>query len=107
MNALTRQVAIDYAPESIRCNAVVVGFINTGEADMQQLLSNPAFSAEIRRTIPMPRLGDPRDIANAVLFYASDESAYVTGTMLAVDGGMTNRLGIPDTSSKALMQKAE
>ena len=55
----------------------------------------------------MPRLGDPRDIANAVLFYGSDESAYVTGTMLAVDGGMTNRLGIPDTSSKALMAKAE
>ena len=107
VNALTRQVAIDYAPENIRCNAVVVGFINTGEADMQQLLSNPAFNAEIRRTIPMPRLGDPRDIANAVLFYGSDESAYVTGTMLAVDGGMTNRLGIPDTSSKALMAKAE
>lgn len=103
VNALTRQVAVDYAPEGIRCNAVVVGFINTGEAGMRRLLANDAFNAEIRRVIPIPRLGDPRDIANAVLFYASDESTYVTGTMLPVDGGMTNRLGIPDTSSKEVI----
>jgi meso-butanediol dehydrogenase / (S,S)-butanediol dehydrogenase / diacetyl reductase len=99
VNALTRQIAIDYAPELIRCNAVVVGFINTGEAEMQKLLNNESFISEIRRTIPTPRLGDPRDIANAVLYFASDESAYVTGTMLPVDGGLTARLGIPDTSN--------
>lgn len=103
VNALTRQVAIDYAPEGIRCNAVVVGFINTGEEGMKRLLANDAFNAEIRRVIPIPRLGDPRDIANAVLYLASDEAAYVTGIMLPVDGGMTNRLGIPDTSSKSVL----
>jgi meso-butanediol dehydrogenase / (S,S)-butanediol dehydrogenase / diacetyl reductase len=103
VNALTRQVALDYAPENIRCNAVIVGFIDTGEEIMRKLLANPVFSAEIRRTIPAGRLGDPRDIANAVLFYASDEASFVTGTMLSVDGGMANRLGIPDTSNKALI----
>lgn len=103
VNSLTRQVAIDYAPENIRCNAVVVGFINTGEEGMQRLLQNEAFNAEIRRTIPTPRLGDPQDIANAVLFFASDEAAYVTGTMLPVDGGLTSRLGVPDTSSKSVV----
>ncbi len=103
VNALTRQVALDYAPDGIRCNAVVVGFINTGEAGMRRLLANEDFNAEIRRTIPAGRLGDPRDIANAVLYFASEESGFVTGTMLPVDGGMTSRLGIPDTSSKALM----
>jgi NAD(P)-dependent dehydrogenase (short-subunit alcohol dehydrogenase family) len=55
---------------------------------MRKLLANEAFNAEIRRTIPAGRLGDPRDIANAVLFYASDEASFVTGTMLSVDGGM-------------------
>lgn len=103
VNALTRQLAIDYAPEAIRCNAVVVGFINTGEAGMQMLLNNENFISQIRKTIPTPRLGDPRDIANAVLFFASDEAAYVTGTMLPVDGGLTARLGIPDTSSKDVL----
>ncbi|WP_353681860.1 SDR family oxidoreductase [Sphingomonas sp. 67-41] len=104
VNALTRQLAIDYAPESIRCNAVVVGFINTGEAGMRKLLANEGFIKEVRRTIPTPRLGDPRDIANAVLFFASDESSYVTGTMLPVDGGLTARLGVPDTSNVAVLQ---
>lgn len=99
VNALTRQIAIDYAPENIRCNAVVVGFINTGEQGMRMLLANDDFVREVRRTIPTPRLGDPRDIANAVLFLSSDEAAYVTGTMLPVDGGLTARLGVPDTSN--------
>jgi 3-oxoacyl-[acyl-carrier protein] reductase len=103
VNALTRQLAIDYAPEAIRCNAVVVGFINTGEQGMRMLLKNENFISQIRKTIPTPRLGDPRDIANAVLFFASDESVYVTGTMLPVDGGLTARLGIPDTSSKDVL----
>jgi 3-oxoacyl-[acyl-carrier protein] reductase len=104
VNALTRQLAIDYAPEGIRCNAVVVGFIDTGEKGMRALLANEDFQREVRRTIPTPRLGDPRDIANAVLFFASDESAYVTGTMLPVDGGLTTRLGVPDTSNIAVLR---
>lgn len=106
VNSLTRQVAVDYAPDGIRCNAVIVGFINTGEPTMQKLVKNENFISAIRKAIPMPRLGDPKDIANAVLFYASDESAYVTGTMLPVDGGMTGRLGIPDTSSKDVLNQS-
>lgn len=103
VNALTRQIAIDYGPEHIRCNAVIVGFIDTGEAVMRKLLANDAFRAEVNKIIPAGRLGASRDIANAVLFYASDEADFVTGTLLAVDGGMGSRLGTPDTSSKALL----
>jgi 3-oxoacyl-[acyl-carrier protein] reductase len=47
------------------------------------------YIAAMERSIPMGRLGDPRDVANAVLFLASDEAAYVTGTTIVVDGGQT------------------
>jgi len=105
VNALTRQIALDYGPDKIRCNAVIVGFINTGMGGIRRLLANESFNAEIRKAIPIGRLGDPRDIGNAVLFFASEESSFVTGTMLPVDGGMTNRLGIPDTSNKEFAAK--
>ena len=48
---------------------------------------SPAFIAAMERSIPMGRLGTPRDVADAVLFLVSDESAYVTGTTIVVDGG--------------------
>jgi meso-butanediol dehydrogenase / (S,S)-butanediol dehydrogenase / diacetyl reductase len=103
VNNLTRHVAIDYGSEHIRCNAVIVGFINTGEEVMRKLLSNDEFRSEVHKIIPAGRLGVSRDIANAVLFYASDESDFVTGTLLPVDGGMGSRLPTPDTSRKALL----
>jgi 3-oxoacyl-[acyl-carrier protein] reductase len=103
VNNLTRHIAIDYGAEHIRCNAVIVGFINTGEEVMRKLLANEAFREEVYKIIPAGRLGVSRDIANAVLFFASDDSDFVNGTLLAVDGGMGSRLPTPDTSSKKLL----
>lgn len=81
---MTRQIAADYAKQHIICNAVAPGKIITGKP-------GPAASAEAIRyselRTPMPRLGRPGDVANAALFLASDESTYLTGVNLLVDGG--------------------
>jgi len=52
-----------------------------------------------RKVIPSPRLGSPLDIANGVVYLASDEAEYVNGMLLPIDGGMTCKLAIPDTSA--------
>ncbi|WP_420404868.1 SDR family NAD(P)-dependent oxidoreductase [Nisaea sp.] len=81
---MTRQIAGDYAAEGIVCNAVAPGKILTGK-------SGPAVDPDIlaysEARTPWPRLGRPRDVANAVLFLASDEATYITGENLMVDGG--------------------
>lgn len=81
---MTRQIAGDYAADGIVCNAVAPGKILTGK-------SGPAVDPDIlaysHARTPWPRLGLPRDVANAVLFLASDEATYITGENLMVDGG--------------------
>lgn len=89
LNHMTRVIARQYAAEQIRCNCIVPGMIRTPHADA--LYSNQDEAArghEFRDSrCPMGRQGSPWDIANAALFLASDEAAYVTGAMLVVDGG--------------------
>lgn len=89
LNHMTRVIARQYAAEQIRCNCIVPGMIRTPHADA--LYSNQAEAIkghEFRNSrCPMGRQGSPWDIANAALFLASDEAAYVTGLMLVVDGG--------------------
>lgn len=99
VNALTRQLAVDYGQFGIRTNAIVVGFTPTGGDIIEKMVSTPAFIEGIRRAIPSPRLGSPRDIANGCVYLASDEAEYVNGVLLPIDGGMSAQLGIPDTSS--------
>jgi len=82
---LTRAMAVDLAPYNINVNAVGPGVIET--AMTVNSLSNPARVEMFMSRIPLKRIGQPRDIANAVLFLASDEADYVTGTILYVDGG--------------------
>ena len=67
------------------CNAVAPGFIAT---EMTHDLSDE-FKAHVQKTAPAGRLGEPEDVAAAVLFLASDGAAYVTGQTLTVDGGLT------------------
>jgi 3-oxoacyl-[acyl-carrier protein] reductase len=82
---LTRTVAKELAGRSVTVNAVAPGFIAT---EMTAALGEELL-AKIRREIPLGRLGDPQDVADAVLFLASDAAAFITGHVLTVDGGLT------------------
>lgn len=84
MLGLTKTVAKELAPKNVRCNAVAPGFIQT---DMTDVL--PDKVKEMARTvIPMRRMGQASDIAKVVKFLASEDSSYMTGQVLSVDGGM-------------------
>jgi NAD(P)-dependent dehydrogenase (short-subunit alcohol dehydrogenase family) len=81
---LTRQIAADYAKHNIICNAVAPGKIVTGKPGRA---AEPRWMNYSHARTPMPRLGRPEDVANAALFLASDESTFMTGENLLVDGG--------------------
>ena len=82
VNGLTRSLARELAPDGIRVNAVAPGVIKT---DMVANLGQEMVD-RLAATIPLKRLGEPQDIANAFLFLASDLASYVTGEVLSVDG---------------------
>lgn len=81
---LTRQLACDYAGQQIICNAVAPGKVQTGAGG--RALDPAVMERAIART-PWPRLGRPDDVARAVLFLASADASFITGTTLMVDGG--------------------
>jgi len=80
----TRTVARELAKRGITCNAVAPGFIKT---DMTDVLPDKAKEMALA-AIPMARMGMPEEVASVIAFFASDDAAYVTGHVLAVDGGM-------------------
>lgn len=86
--ALTKQTALEYGSQGIRCNAVGPGLIPT-EGTAGAYGDDDAGRAARGRVLPLGRLGQPADIADAVAFFASDDSRYVTGQVLFVDGGLT------------------
>ena len=88
--ALTRGLAVEYAPFAVRVNALAPGFVET--ALTQRALKNPGIQRALLESTPLRRFGLPAEIANAALFFASDEASYVTGAELAVDGGMSASL---------------
>ena len=91
---LTRQMGLELAPHGIRVMAVAPGFVMT-EGNMALIMQNPQMAEMAAQDIPsmltskLGRVGVPDDIARAVLFCASDMSAFMTGSMLTVDGGET------------------
>ena len=84
---LTKSTAIQYAREGIRCNSVHPGPIET---DMiQDSLDDPAAMELRMQRLPMGRIGKPEEVAYGVIYLASDESSFVTGSELVIDGGTT------------------
>lgn len=82
---LTKSLAIAWAPDGIRVNAVAPGFIITEQSARAR--EDTAFTAAIEARTPLKRWGQPKDIAGAVMFLASDQSAFMTGATVPVDGG--------------------
>jgi NAD(P)-dependent dehydrogenase (short-subunit alcohol dehydrogenase family) len=83
---MTRQLAMEGSEHGIRVNSVSPGFIETNSTKGE--LDNPEFGSQMEARTLLGRFGQPEDIANAALYLVSDESAYVTGIDLVVDGGM-------------------
>jgi meso-butanediol dehydrogenase/(S,S)-butanediol dehydrogenase/diacetyl reductase len=90
---LTRVTAIEYAGRGIRVNCVCPGAIDTPL--LRPSLGIPGFALTTTAMIPMHRLGRPEEIANVVLFLASDLASYVTGAAVVADGGLTVQTGMP------------
>jgi NAD(P)-dependent dehydrogenase (short-subunit alcohol dehydrogenase family) len=87
LEQLTRQLAVEWGPRRITVNAVCPGTVRT---DMiRLLLERPGFLDGVQRASPLGRIAEPDDVAGAVLFLLSDLARYVTGHVLAVDGGQT------------------
>jgi NAD(P)-dependent dehydrogenase (short-subunit alcohol dehydrogenase family) len=83
---LTHQMAADYGPKGIRVNAVAPGVIETA-LTRERIAGDVRYQALNIDPIPFPRLGRPEDVANAIHFLCSEEAAYISGHVLAVDGG--------------------
>jgi NAD(P)-dependent dehydrogenase (short-subunit alcohol dehydrogenase family) len=92
--ALTRQMAVDYAPYNIRANCICPGPTLTPR--IERIIATSKESEKLKRIMISPvllrRFANPREIAYAVLFLASDEASFVTGTSLVVDGGQTTHV---------------
>jgi 3-oxoacyl-[acyl-carrier protein] reductase len=97
VNTLTRSMAVEYAPDNIRVNCVVSGMVLTSQGAFD-LMDDPAIGGATR-AMHLTRLGVPDDIAYAALYLCSDESAFVTGALVPVDGGVTCRMPVPDISA--------
>lgn len=83
--AMTKAFAKELAPHKIRVNAILPGLVDTYMS--RALFDDIPTYIEIMKTVPMARHADPRELASAALYFASDSSTYTTGAILAVDGG--------------------
>ncbi|UDY36566.1 SDR family NAD(P)-dependent oxidoreductase [Dermatobacter hominis] len=97
VNALTQSLALSNARHGVRANAIMPGFIDTPmavDAAAEALdVDRAEYAAGRAALVPLGRQGSAWDVANAALFLASDEAAFVTGVVLAVDGGQAARIG--------------
>jgi len=87
LNQFSKSIAVEYGAQGIRSNALCPGMIETEMTE--ELRSDTALMAEFLKGYPLGRFGQPEEVAQACLFLASDESAFITGTTLPIDGGYT------------------
>ncbi len=87
LNMLTKQHAVEWAPHGIRVNAISPTFVRT--AMVASMLANKEFYEGLVARIPLGRIAEPEDVVGAALFFCSDASAFVTGQILTLDGGLT------------------
>jgi NAD(P)-dependent dehydrogenase (short-subunit alcohol dehydrogenase family) len=87
LTLLTKSVAVRYAKDNIRCNSIHPSTVDT--ALVHALLQNPERRAERLGEIPLGRFATATDVANSLVYLASDEAAYITGAAITVDGGLT------------------
>lgn len=85
LSMFTKSIAVEYARKNIRCNCVNPGIINSGM--IKPYLDDPQARKVLENRQPLNRIGEPQDVANAVVYLASDEANWVTGTILNIDGG--------------------
>lgn len=88
INALTRQAAMDLAPYNIRVNCIISGIVGTPLGRKEMGNRKPEYD-----TIPLRRIGQPEDVAEAAVFLASEKASYITNSILPVDGGRMNSMG--------------
>jgi NAD(P)-dependent dehydrogenase (short-subunit alcohol dehydrogenase family) len=93
LHAVTRSLAVELGPLGIRVNAIAPGFIRT---DMFTTSHPPARQLAIAEAAPLGRVGTPDDVAAVVSFLCSPDSAFVSGAVVPVDGGLVTKLAIPD-----------
>ena len=88
MRLFTKSAALRFARDGIRVNSVHPATVDTSMVDVLWD-SDPALKANVLKAVPLGRLGRPEEIARTVLFLASDDSSFMTGSEVIVDGGMT------------------
>jgi 3-oxoacyl-[acyl-carrier protein] reductase len=100
VGGLVRTLAREIGPHGIRVNGILSGYIRTGRIDelaadtARRRGSNPAeVIREMERDVPLGRIGTPEELARVIVFLGSEMSSYVTGTLLAADGGRLRSVG--------------
>jgi NAD(P)-dependent dehydrogenase (short-subunit alcohol dehydrogenase family) len=84
---LTQTAALEYADQGIRINAICPGFINTPLLEKGGIIQHPILQQKIIDNHPMKRLGEAEEVAKGFLFLASNESSFITGSTIEIDGG--------------------
>ncbi|ESX98058.1 SDR family oxidoreductase [Mesorhizobium sp. LNJC405B00] len=111
VHGLTLGLAVDLGPDGVRCNTVCPGWIETdlNRAYVELHPDRSLVERELAQLHPLGRIGSPKEIANTVLWLASDESNFVSGEMIAVDGARTKKISLPsilDEEYRAKLKKA-
>ena len=91
ISMFTKGIAVEYARKNIRCNCINLGIINAGM--IKSYLEYPEARKVLEDKQPLNRIGEPKDVANAAVYLASDEASWISGTILDVDGGKSSSEG--------------